>query len=445
MRDSSRISIRGAAPLRGAVALGPDPEIAQCVLVLAALCEGVTEIEAALLGEGPLGLLDALRALGVAATRDDAGVRIEGVGLHGLRMAPAALDCRSSATALALLSGALCARPFGTRLTLAPSPAHRSLEHVVGALRARGAQIAESQHPAGVAIAPLLPDEGLLPIECTLPEPDPNAKAALLLSALFADAPTSVAEPLLSPDHIERLLMALDVPLRRLGSMSGLDPEQWSRRLPALGRVALPCDPDLAGFVAVAASVIPGSRVALRDVAVNPTRSGMLDALRLLGARILVVAKGDRAGREPVAEVQAQAARARGGAMGGEIALRCGAGLPALCLLGACSARGLSLADGEPFAPPGDEIWERLAALARAFGAESQPEPAGLTVAPVARLRGARIDAREDHRLARTAVVFGLAAEGETLVENASCLSSADPGFLPALRALGARIEVEDA
>jgi len=182
----------------------------------------------------------------------------------------------------------------------------------------------------------------------------------------------------------------------------------------------------------------------LRVIATGRNQAA-LDALRLLGGRFSVIARGDRAGHEPIAELQVGAARVRGGVMGGEVALRCADSLPALCLLGARSLRGLAIADAESYAPPGDAFWPQLAQLVRSFGAACETEAAGLAIQPALRCAGARVDAREDRRLALTAVIFGLAAEGETLVDNASCLLDAYPELLPVLQRLGASVRAEEA
>lgn len=417
--------------------------------MLGALCEGESRLDAKLAGAEVLATVSALRALGCEIELCEAAAAIRGRGLRGLRLPAGVLDCGSSYPTLALLSGVLSGQHFGTRLVLAPSALEGGLDHLLGALRARGAHIAasgkdgEAMRPP-VAVAPLLPDEPLRGLQCSLPAPDALAKGSLLLSGLFAAGETAVSEPLLSSDHMERMLTALEVPVRRLGSMAGFDPSEWSGRLPAFGPWRLPGDTTLAAFIAAAASVLEGSRVALRDVGFNPTRTGFFDALRLLGGRMLAVAKGDRAGHEPVAEVQVQGSRLRGGVMGGEIPLRCEASLPALCLLGARSVRGLELADADPYAPAGDPIWDALAGLVGSFGAVCDAQGAGLSIHPATRLQAARVDAREDLRLALTAVILGLAAEGETLVQNASCLVATYPDLIAALRQLGADVRVEE-
>jgi 3-phosphoshikimate 1-carboxyvinyltransferase len=342
----------------------------------------------------------------------------------------------------------LTGQRFGTQLLLERGIGGVSLEHMVGPLRARGAHIAARAEADQVmcpplAIAPLVASEQLRGITCELPQPDPAAKSAILISGLFATGPTTVSEPLLSPDHTERMLSALGVPLRRIGSMSGFEPEQWDGRLAAWQSVQLPGDITLAAFVAAAASAIEGSRVALRQVGWNPTRTGAFDGLRLLGSRLLVIAKGDRAGNEPVAELQVRATHARGGALGGELVFRSGESLPALCLLGARSQHGLELMDGDAYAASGDLAWPRLAELICAFGARASVLGAGLAIAPAARLAGTSIDVRADRRLCWPAVLFGLAAEGETLVDNVGAWVDDWPDAIECLRELGARIEVE--
>ena len=450
MSARTRIAIAGGRPLRGAAALPPDREIGHRALVLGALADGESQLAATIAGGQLMATVDALRRLGATIELEPAGARIEGRGLDGLRLPEGAIDCGRSYPTLALLTGVLAGQRFGTRLLLDGDSTAGRLDHMVGALRARGGHVAASGAEgralrAPVAVAPLLPDEPLRGLHCELPEPDTHAKSALLLSGLFAAGPTAVSEPLLSADHTERMLAALQVPVRRLGSMAGFDPAQWERRLPAFESWSLPGDTTAAAYVAAAASAIEGSRVALHDTGYNPTRTGFFDALRLLGGRLLVIAKGDRAGHEPIAELQVQHGRVRGGAMGGEIPLRCGDALPALTLLGACSARGVHVTDGEGFAVAGDPIWEALAELARAFGAACVADGAGFAIEPAPRLRAATVDAREDHRLALTAVLFGLAARGETQVQNAACLNDHFPGLLAMLRELGAGIEAAEA
>jgi 3-phosphoshikimate 1-carboxyvinyltransferase len=442
-----RIRIAGNAALRGAIDLPADRMVAHRALLFGALADGDSTITDPLSGPELDATKQALRSMGVSIESTAVSTRIAGVGTGGLQMPAGAIDCVGSRTTFSLMSGVLAGQRFGTRLLLSKGGDLRPIDHMVGALRARGAHVAasgSSTQPlrAPLSFAPLLPGEELRGIECQLPEPDLDAKSAILVSGLFAAGSTAVSEPLLSPDHTERMLSALGVPMRRLGSMAGFDPAQWNRRIAPFDGLALPGDTTVAAFISAAASAIDGSRVALRNVGWNPTRTGFFDAMRLLGARLLAVAKGDGAGHEPVAEVQTRTTTIRAGAMGGEVVSRCCDSLPALFLLAARCPRGLEILDAESYAAADDPLWAELSALIAAFGAECVALPAGLSVAHAARLRGAHVDARNDPRLAWTAVLFGLASQGETLVENADCLAEDASDALACMQRLGAVIEV---
>ena len=437
------IVIEGGAALRGAISLPPDLPIARVAFLLAALAEGESRLAGTFASAELQALIAALRDMGVAIDVSAQDARITGVGLRGLSLPAGAIACRSL-DALALLAGALSGQAFGTRLTLAPGVRPRSLAHLVGALQARGVPLRATGQDAfpPLAFAPRLLDEPLRAIECTLPEPDPRAKAAVLLSGLSADGPTAVAEPLLSADHVERMLSARGVALSRAASMTAFAP------VAAISPFAggeLPGCTVLASLIACAAATIAGSRVALRDIGTNPTRTGTIDALRLFGARMLIAGKGERAGHEPIAELQVQHGTLRGGALSSELALHAGDALPLLCLIGARSQRGVQLLEAEAYAPLAAADWEQLAALVRAFGAGARIEGAGIVVDPEPCLHGARIDAHQDDRLALCAVLFGLAADGETRVDQAEPMLDNYPALVPLLREIGARIVCEGA
>jgi 3-phosphoshikimate 1-carboxyvinyltransferase len=411
-------------------------------LLLAALAEGESTLAGALDAAQLRTLIAALRGLGVEIASDAERTRVRGVGLNGLTLPAGAIDCGRSLDVLALLAGAMCGQSFGTRLTLAPDARSGSLAHLVGALQARGVPLRASGRDASppLGFAPRMADEPLRALECALPQPDPRAKGAVLLSGLVADGPTAVAEPLLSADHVERMLSACGVELKRAATMIAL---AKVRALAPLGAIALPGCAVLGSAIACAAAVIPGSRVALHELATNPTRSGVLDALRLFGAHMLLAGKGERAGHEPIAELQIQHGALRGGVLSSELALHAGDALPCLCLPGARAQRGLALLEADAYAPAGAAEWPALVALLDAFGVRSRVAGAGLEIEPATALRGAQVDAQQDDRLALCAVLFGLAADGETTVDHADTLVNDYPALLPLLSALGARISLE--
>lgn len=454
------IRVRGGKPLRGRSALPIDPEVALRAFTVAALCSHATRFEGHVAGSAALAMLEVLRALGVAVERDDASVRIGGVGLRGLSAPAGVLDAGTSPLAFALTTGLLSAQRFGTRVlleTIGESPAPL----IASALRARGAMVAEGNLQApgahgrkrtSLAVAPLVDDETLRATEHVLPAPNELVKAALLISGLFADGPTTVAEPLLSCDHSERWLTAAGVPIRRLGSMAGFDPSELPSELsfataPENARgervLKLPGDSTLASLLALVASVVPGSQVTLDNAGWNATRSGVLDALRLSGGRIDATSHGDDRGHEPVAEATITPARLRGGPFDGELLVRAGSAAPLLAVIGACSARGATLHDAAFCPELQPQPWPRIAAVLAAFGVTARPLDAQTLRIEPSQLAPARLDALGSPALGLLALALALIADGESTLEGMPALDDQWPGLLGVLQQLGALIEVE--
>ena len=226
----SRFVIRGGRALRGRLEVPGDKSIGHRALLFAALARGDSLIRGLSAGLDNRATADVLRALGVSLEETGEGVRVSGVGLHGLRMAKGALDCGNSGTSMRLLSGLLAGQRFGSRLVGDPSLSSRPMMRVVGPLRARGALIAGASGAkldevyAPISIAPLVEGESLLGLEYDMPVASAQVKSALLLSGLYAAGPTSLSEPVVSRDHTERMLAYLGAPIRVAGPMVQLDP-----------------------------------------------------------------------------------------------------------------------------------------------------------------------------------------------------------------------------
>jgi len=456
------LRVRGGAPLCGQAALPADAAVAQRALSIAALCSHDTRIDERLVGAEVSSTMGLLRALGIAIERGDGSTRVKGAGLHGLRAPSGALDAGESPLTFAIGVGLLSAQRFGTRVLLetrGESPAAL----LARALRARGAMVADgtmqAPGPGGrtrtsLAVAPLVDDETLRAHEHVLAAPSELAKTALLLSGLYASGPTTVAEPVLSCDHTERWLNAAGVPLRRLGPMAGLDPSEWSGELAfasapldeggARERVLkLPSDSTLASLVACVASVVPGSKVVLDNVGWNSTRTGVLDALRLWGARLHATAEGDGSGFEPVARASIESGALRGGPIDAEVLVRARDAAPLLALLGACSARGATLHDPSFCSELQPDPWSQLALVLRAFGVENRIASATLRIEPARAIAAARVDVLGSPALGLLALGLALIAQGESLLEGFPRLDEQWPGLLGVLTKLGARIEVD--
>ncbi len=461
-----RVRIEGGRALRGALALPSDPQVAQRALALSAIANGETRIEGALSGGAIRSTLEVLRGLGVEIEVGDASTVVRGAGLRSLRAPAGALDAGSSPTALAIAVGLLSGQSFGTRVLVDAARGKSTRNQIVEALRARGAMVAEgvvhsthvAQGSAGripprasIAVAPLVEGETLAAIEWVLREPDADAKTAILLSGLFTSGASAVAEPLLSADHTERWMTAMGAPVRRFGSMAGFDPSEWSGELTALGDVKLPGDLQIASVVSALASALEGSQVAIDRVGFNPTRTGVLDALRLFGARFSAMARGDLSANEPIARIAIESARLRGGPIGGELAVRAGGAQSALVIAGLRTSRGATLHDPALFSALQPAPFEQLARMLGVFGVAARADADTLHLPPAgsagSALRAAEleIDAQGAPELSLLALMLALLTPGTSVLEQMPDLDEEWPGLLGVLTKLGADITSEPA
>jgi 3-phosphoshikimate 1-carboxyvinyltransferase len=251
-----------------------------------------------------------------------------------------------------------------------------------------------------------------------------------------------VHEPLVSRDHTERMLSALGVPIRAVGAMVELDAAAWSGSLPAFS-IRVPGDLSAAAFLIVAAQIVPNSRVDVRRVGLNPTRTGILDIIRAMGGQIDAVALGDELG-EPVGDVHAAAASLTGGRIGGEIVPRAVDEIPIACALAARARGETTIFDATELRVKESDRLATMARVLRAFGVACEEREDGLVIqgVPDRPLTAADVTSDGDHRVAMTAVILGLLGDGPTRVRDAGCIATSFPRFVGTMRALGARIEV---
>lgn len=439
-------------PLAGSVPVPSDKSIGHRALLIGALCEGKTRITGFSHGEDNVSTANCLRAMGVVIDEPGAAeLVVHGVGLRGLRAPERDLDCGNSGTTMRLLCGVLAAQRFRARLVGDETLSRRPMMRVAGPLRARGAAIEGRAHASkqGEIVAPLvvgpLPEgRSLGSLEYESPVSSAQVKSAVLLSGLYADGATRFREPTVSRDHTERMLAALGAPLRTVGPLVEIDPSGWEpRRLSALD-IAIPGDVSAAAFVLVAAQIVEGSRVTARGVGVNPTRTGILEIARDMGAGLAIEPQGERSG-EPVAELHAWSEPLRAIAIGGETVPRAIDEIPIACAL-AARARGTTrIRDAEELRHKESDRVATMAGVLRAFGVTCEERPDGLDVEGRAEgaLEAADIDSRGDHRIAMTAAVLALVARAPARIRDAACIATSYPKFVATLRALGARVDVE--
>lgn len=438
-----------AKPLHGSVPVPSDKSIGHRALLFASLCEGTSTLRGFSYGEDNVSTANAMRAMGVTIEDDKAKgvVRVTGAGLFGLKAPQEPLDCGNSGTTMRLLTGILSAQTFASTLIGDASLSKRPMMRVAGPLRMRGAKVEGKPHPTKkddivppLVVGPLDGELRELEIESTVSSA--QVKSAILLSGLFAHGSTWFKEPTLSRDHTERMMHALGVPIRTMGTMVELDPAGWSGTMPAF-EIDIPGDASAAAFLIVAGAVVPGSTVTVRGVGVNPTRTGLFEIARSMGAQIAIVPQGDQGG-EPIAEITVQHGDLRGALVGGELVPRAIDEIPIACALAARAHGTTTIRDAEELRVKESDRIATMAKVLRAFGVKCEELPDGMVVEGTsAPFEPAEIDSRGDHRIAMTAAVMALSAKSPSKITDCDCIATSFPRFVGTLRALGATIDVE--
>lgn len=433
-----------STPLRGTVRVPGDKSISHRVLLFGALAEGETHATAWLPAEDCLATLHILRAMGVEIANDEpTTVRVQGVGLRGLREPEEVLDCGGSGTTMRLLMGILAGQHFTSVLTGNAALRRRPMGRVATPLRAMGATILSREMDVREKAPLTIRGGGLHAIDYVLPVASAQVKSAVLLAGLYASGETTVREPGPARDHTERLLRAMGVPLRVEGRrITVAAPYAPLRPLqnPDGGAYPIPADPSSTAFPLVAAMLVQGSEVRLEGVAVNPTRTGLLDILGAMGADL---AQTNPAGDaiEPTADLLVRATELNATDVGGEVVVRAIDEFPILALAATQAAGQTTVRDaGELRVKESDRI-ASVAQELRKMGVTLDEAADGFTVRGPARLRGAEVDSHMDHRLALALAVAALIAESETRITRAEVINDSFPGFVELMQELGAEME----
>lgn len=423
--------------LRGAVRLPGDKSISHRALMLGAIAEGATRVTNWLPAGDCQATLRCVRALGVPIEQHDAAtLTVHGVGCDGLQPPRQTLDCQGSGTTMRLLAGLLAGQPFPSTLDGHEGLRRRPMRRIIEPLRQMGADIEgrDGRFP------PLKIRGGNLHgIDYRLPVASAQVKSCILLAGLFADGPTTVHEPGPARDHTERMLRAMGAEIHIDGPTITLVPQPAPLRPLAL---QVPGDFSSAAFLLVAGAIVPGSRIVIEAVGGNPTRTGLLDVLHTMGARIDVEDQGESGG-EPLIDLAIRYSDLQGAQVDGPLVVRMIDEFPVLAV-------AATQAGGKTVVRDAGELrvkeTDRIAAVAtelRKMGAELEEKPDGFVMHGPVTLQGAVVDSHGDHRLAMALAVAGLIADGETVVEGAQVIDDSYPGFAEALRGLGASIRSE--
>ncbi len=425
-------TVRPARRLRGEVAVPGDKSISHRAAILNALASGEAVVQNFLAGDDCLSTLRVLGALGVETDLEEAEgtLHIRGRGLDGLREPDDVLDCGNSGTTMRLMAGVLAGQPFLSVLTGDASLRARPMARVLEPLRAMGARVDGRD---GGRLAPLsVRGGGLRGVRYQLPVASAQVKSAVLLAALFAEGETVVEEPGPARDHTERMLAAMGAAVEREGPAVRLTP---GRPLVPLS-LRVPNDISAAAFWMVAAAVHPDAEVRLAGVGLNPTRAGVIDVLREMGADI-AIEEERTVGGEPVGDIVVRSSRLRGIEIGGELVVRAIDEVPALAVAAAFAEGTTTVRDAQELRVKESDRIATVVAELRRLGVRAEERDDGMVVEGGG-VSGGAADSHGDHRLAMALGVAGLAAATEVRVHNAEAVRISYPGFWRELARLSA-------
>lgn len=404
-----------------------DKSISHRTIILGSLARGKTRASGFLASQDTLATANAFRSMGVGVEVDAGRVEIEGRGLFGLKEPHKAIDAENSGTTARLLTGVLSAQSFRSTITGDDSLRRRPMSRVTVPLRSMGARISGE----GEVLPLHITGSELRGIDYVSPVASAQVKSAILLAGLYAAGGTSVTEPERTRDHTERMLRYFGVPVEVSGTRVSVSP---GAEFPGTD-LEIPSDISSAAFFIVAALINPGSEIMVKNIGLNPLRTGVLDILREMGADISVENRRECCG-EPVGDLIARHGALRAVRIDGESVSRAIDELPVISVA-ACFAEGQTVISGagELRVKETDRISAMTGELSK-LGADISETPDGMIINGTEELLGARCESRGDHRVAMSLAVAATRAQGETVIGDAGCVSISFPEFFPLFETL---------
>lgn len=419
--------------LRGTIDVPGDKSISHRAVMFNAVAEGNARISHFLTGADCLSTIACMHALGVRVERDGDSVQVFGVGLRGLREPADILDCGNSGTTLRLLTG-LLAGQNGLFAVLSGDASLRSRpqKRIVGPLRALGASLDGRQ---GGDRAPLTVRGATIHGGTyELPVASAQVKSALLLAGLAGDAPLTLTGKVASRDHTERMLAAMGIDIATEDDHILLHPPAHPV-FPYPLSLRVPGDPSSAAFWWVAAAIHPDAELTTTGVCINPTRTGALDVLQMMGADISIHNQRTE-GSEPVADIIVRSSNLRGVEIGGALIPRLIDEIPVLAVAAACAEGDTLVRDAAELRAKESDRVETVAAGLDAMGATVEPTADGMGITGKGGLHGTSLPTHHDHRLAMAWAVASLVASGETSIDDPAVASVSYPTFWETLHAI---------
>jgi 3-phosphoshikimate 1-carboxyvinyltransferase len=423
-------SVPPCRSVAGEVVVPPDKSISHRAVIFGSLAEGASKIHNFLRAADCLSTLEAMRMLGVEAVERETGtVDIQGVGLRGLREPGGVIDCGNSGTTMRLLMGVLAAQKFSSRLTGDQYLRKRPMDRVIQPLRKMGARLRGQE---GDRLAPIeIEGADLHPIEYDSPIASAQVKSAILLAGLYCAGTTSVREPYKSRDHTERMLHQFGAKVyagERAAAVTG--PARLRGR-----KVTVPGDISSAAFFLAAAAMLPGSELVVKNVGLNPTRAGIVDVLKQMGAYIAGADMRDNGLEEISNDLTVRGnQKLRALRISSPDIPRLIDEIPVIAAL-ALRADGVTVIEGagELRVKETDRI-SAIATNLRMLGASVTEKADGFIIEGPQRLRGGTVDSFGDHRIAMAMAVAALIADEPVTITDTACVSTSFPGFFDTLR-----------
>lgn len=418
---ADHVAIHPSGPLRGTVQAPGDKSISHRALICNALAEGEAQIDGLLDSDDIRSTMACLRQWGVEFELDADRVLVRSQGQAAFQESEQVLDCGNSGTSIRLLAGVAAGLPFRSCFDGDDSLRTRPMRRVLDPLQTMGAEVSHQR------TAPFqLRGRRLNGFDGTLAVASAQVKSAIVFAALRADTPSSIVEPGPSRDHTERMLAAMGADIEVDGATVTVEP--GAALTPR--DVHVPADISAAAFWMSAAAMTPGAEIALPNLGVNPRRTGVIDALRLMGAEIDLRNQRDASG-EPVADVVVRGGALRGATLDGDLIVRAIDEVPVLAVAAATADGVTEIRDAEELRVKESDRIATTAAMLRAMGVEVEERRDGIRIVG-GQLRGATVDSHGDHRLAMAAAIAAMTADpesGPTQIRGASAVDISYPAF----------------
>jgi len=419
--------------LTGTVRVPGDKSISHRALLLASIAEGESIVHDLLMGEDNKATMAALQAMGVAINPTNYNThRIKGVGLQGLNPPNIPLDLGNSGTGLRLLAGLLVGQSFESSLIGDSSLMQRPMQRIVDPLKKMGAHITMSSE--GTPPLHILPTSKLHGVTYAMPIASAQVKSCLLLAGLYATGKTEIIEPSPSRDHTERLLTAMEYPLEHCGNRVSL----CGKGCLSAQEIYIPADLSSAAFFMVAASIVPGSNILLSQVGVNPTRIGVINILRMMGAD-LCLENVTQLGNEPVADIRVRYAQLKGiNIPEDQVALAIDE-LPVILIAAACAQGVTTLRHAQELRVKESDRIQAMAEGLKSLGITVLVFEDGMSVEGGI-LHGGKVESFGDHRIALSFAIAGARAKGAIIIRHCDHVNTSFPDFIKLAKSIGLKL-----